>query len=89
METTLSKLRGNFKRYADQALSQRVPIRVRRRDGNDLVLLAADDYDSMAETAHLLASPRNAERLLAALVRARKGKGKPMTIGELRAACGF
>ena len=42
METTLSKLRGNLKRYAEQAVSQRVPIRVRRRDGNDLVLLAAD-----------------------------------------------
>ena len=89
METTLSKLRGNLKRYAEQAVSQRVPIRVRRRDGNDLVLLAADEYDSMAETAHLLGSPRNAERLLVALVRARKGKGKPMTIGELRATCGL
>ncbi len=89
METTLSKLRGNLRRFADQALSRREPIRVRRRDGHDLVLVAADEYDSLAETAHLLRSPRNAERLLAALARARKGKGKPMTLGDLRAACGL
>lgn len=89
METTLSKLRSNLKRFADQAVSQRVPIRVRRRSGNDLVLISADEYDSLAETAHLLASPRNAARLLTALARARKSKGAPSTLEGLRAACGL
>lgn len=89
METTLSKLRSNLKRYADQAVSQRQPIRVRRRSGDDLILMSAEEYDSLAETAHLLASPKNAARLLAALARARKSKGAPKTIEELRAACGL
>ncbi len=40
-------------------------------------------------TAHLLASPRNAGRLQTALARARKGKGKPMTVEELRASVGL
>lgn len=87
VETTLSKLRSNLRRYADQAVSERVPIRVRRRSGNDLILMSADEYDSLAETAHLLASPRNAARLFAALARARKGKGTRITLEELRAAC--
>jgi antitoxin YefM len=90
METTLSKLRGNLKDYCDnRALANRQPIRIRRRKGEDLVLLAADEYKSLAETAHLLASPSNAARLLESLARARKGKIKPMTIGELRAAVGI
>jgi len=89
METTLSQLRGRLKHFCDQAVGQRVPIRVRRRRGDDVVLLAADEYDSLAETAHLLASPANAARLLAALARARKGKQKTMTVEELRAACGL
>jgi len=50
--------------------------------------LAADEFDSWNETVHLLSSPANAARLLEALARARKGKGKPMSIGELRAALG-
>jgi antitoxin YefM len=66
-----------------------MPIRVRRRNGADLILISADEYESLAETAHLLASPKNAARLLEALVRARKGKGKPSTVEELRAACGL
>ena len=87
METTLSQLRGRLKHFCDRAVSERVPIRVRRRSGDDLVLVAAEEYDSLAETAHLLASPKNAARLLAALARARKAKGKRSTLEELRAAC--
>src|SRR5438552_631415 len=72
METTFSQLRGNLKSYCEQAVANREAIRVRRRNGRDVVLLAADEYDSLADTAHLLSSPRNAARLLAALARARK-----------------
>ncbi|MBI3463125.1 MAG: type II toxin-antitoxin system Phd/YefM family antitoxin [Planctomycetes bacterium] len=85
-ETTFSKLRSHLKSYCDQAVANREPIRVRRRSGEDVVLLAADEYDSLAETMHLLSSPRNAARLLAALAEARRGKGKPMTLEQLRAA---
>jgi len=89
METTFSRLRGNLKSYCDQVVANREAIHVRRRNGADVVLLAADEYAGLAETAHLLASPRNAARLLAALARARKNKGKPMTVEKLRAALGL
>ena len=89
MEATFSKLRAQLKSYCDQAVANREPIRVRRRNGEDVVLLAADKYDSLAETAHLLSSPKNAARLLAALTRARRGSVKPLTLEELRAGLGI
>ena len=89
METTFSQLRANLKRYCQQAVADREPIRVRRRNGKDVVLLAADEYESLAETAHLLSSPANASRLLAALAQARRGKTKPLTLEELHAAVGL
>jgi len=88
-ETSLSDLRKKLKSYCDAAVAHREPIRIRRRNGGDVVLLAADDYDSLAETAYLLASPENAARLLAALERARKRKVKPMSVEKLRAALGI
>ena len=88
-EATLSELRSNLKRLCDQAVAKRQPIRIRRRNDGDVVLLAADEYDSLAETAHLLASPENAARLLAALERARKRKVKPMSLEKLRASLGI
>jgi len=49
------------------------------------VLVAADEYDGLIETAHLLRSPANAERLLTALAQARAGEGTPRPAHELRA----
>ena len=89
MQTTLSNLRANLKYYCDQAVANREPIRVHRRNGEYVVLLAADEYDSLVETAHLLSSPQNAARLFAALARARRGKVKPLGLEELRAALGI
>ena len=47
---------------------------VRRRQGGDVALVAADELESLLETAHLLRSPRNAERLLQALHRSQAGE---------------
>jgi antitoxin YefM len=74
MEITLSRLRSRLKGYCDQTAANRKPIRIRRRNGGDVVLIAAEEFDSLAETAHLLSSPQNAARLLAALGRARRNK---------------
>lgn len=89
IETTFSELRSKLKQYCDRATDDREPVRVRRREGEDVVLLAADEYEALHETAHLLASPRNAERLLEALARARRGQESPQTVDELRAAVGL
>ena len=88
-ETTLSELRRNLKSFCDRAVADCEPIRVRRRNGRDVVLLPAEEFDSIFETAHLLSSPKNARRLLAALSRARRGTTRPMTVEKLRARLGL
>lgn len=87
-ETTLSELRRNLKSFCDRAVGDRETIRVRRKGGGDVVLVAAEEFDGIAETAHLLASPKNLRRLLAALGRARRGATRPMTVEKLRASLG-
>lgn len=89
IETSVSELRARLKHYFDRATDDRETVRVRRRNGGDVVLLAADEYDALAETAHLLASPRNAERLQEAVARARARKNAPESIGELREDLGL
>ena len=46
-------------------------------------MIAADELQSLMETAHLLRSPKNAERLLAALARARAGDVAPAAVDAL------
>ena len=59
VETTFARFRANLKAYCEQAVADREPICVRRRNGKDVILMAADEYDGLAETAHLLSSPKN------------------------------
>ena len=57
---------------------------IHRRGKEDVALLPADELTGIIETAHLLRSPRNAERLLTALARAREGQGEATTVGQLK-----
>ncbi|MGH7446506.1 MAG: type II toxin-antitoxin system Phd/YefM family antitoxin [Longimicrobiales bacterium] len=47
-----------------------------RRGHEDLALVPARELRSLRETAHLMRSPRNAERLLRALEGSRKREGR-------------
>ena len=52
--------------------------------GKRVALIDAAEYEGLLETAHLLRSPRNAERLWLALDQARRGEGLEMSVEELR-----
>jgi len=83
-ETTYTRLRENLASVLDQVVDQQETVIVRRRGSRDVALIPAGELAGLMETAHLLRSPENARRLLAALNRAERGKGKAATIAELR-----
>ena len=67
----------------DRAVQDREVVMVRRRKGGDVALVAADELAGLLETAHLLRSPANAERLLTALSRAREQSLYPINLTDL------
>ncbi len=77
IETTYSQAREHLKSLMDRAVYDREAIVVRRRTGGDVAMIAADELESLMETAHLLRSEKNAERLLLALSSARVKKLRP------------
>jgi antitoxin YefM len=83
-ETTYTSLRENLASVLDQVVDQQETVIVRRRGSRDVALIPAGELAGLMETAHLLRSPRNARRLLTALHRAGRGKGKPATAAQLR-----
>ena len=84
VETTYTHARAHLAKLCQQVVADRNIVRITRRGGNDVVLISADELSGLMETAHLLRSPKNADRLLSALKKARKGKGTPQSIDELR-----
>lgn len=89
IETTYSQAREQLKSFMDRAIEDREVIMVRRRGGDAVAIIAADELEGLMETAHLLRSPRNAERLLTALARARGDSIEPLSVADLRQAIGL
>jgi antitoxin YefM len=89
IQTTYTNARANFAKLCNEATANREIVIINRRGYEDVVLIAAAELSSLTETAYLLRSPKNAERLLTALGRAKARTTKPQTIKELRREVGL
>ena len=89
VETTYTALREKLASYLDQVIDDREVVIVRRRGARDVAIVAADEMSSLMETAYLLRSPKNAERLFEAIRWAGQGNGKPETVASLRRSVGL
>jgi len=89
IQTTYTHARARLASLIDEVTKNREVVIIQRRGSEDVAMIAADELEGILETAHLLRSPVNAERLLATLDRVRKGSGTPQTIDELRSEVGF
>jgi antitoxin YefM len=83
-ETTYTSLRQNLANVLNQVVDQQETVIVRRKGSRDVALIPVGELAGLIETAHLLRSPRNARRLLAALGRAERERTKPGTVTGLR-----
>ena len=63
---TYSRLRNELAKALDKLNEDRTPLLIVRQRGKPAVLLSAEEYSALEETAYLLRNPRNASRLRAA-----------------------
>lgn len=89
MQTTYTHARARLASLIDEVTKNREVVIIQRRGSEDVAMITADELAAILETAHLLRSPKNAERLFSALERVRKGSGSAQTIHELRSEVGF
>jgi antitoxin YefM len=69
-----SELRQKLKARMDKVCADHAPLLVTRQNGEPVVMISLTEYEGLAETIHLLASPANAERLLRAVAEADAGQ---------------
>lgn len=89
IETTYTSLRANLSSVLDRVVDDQEMVIVRRRGARDVALVPAAEFAGLLETAHLLRSPANAQRLLKALGRAGKRQGRAMTVAQVRREMGL
>jgi antitoxin YefM len=84
VETTYTALREKLAGFLDLVVDDREVVIVRRRGARDVAIIAADELSGVLETAHLLRSPKNAERLFESLRELDRGGGEIVSLAELR-----
>lgn len=89
IQTTYTSARANLARLCDEVAKNQEIVIINRRGSNDVALVSAEELSSLMETAHLLRSPKNVERLLTAFNRARAKKPKPKTVASVRQELGL
>src|SRR5205085_6530798 len=82
--TTYTNARANLAKLCAQVADDREIVIINRRGAEDVALVAVTELAGLLETAHLLRSPKNAQRLLKALHRAQAKMVKPQSLKSLR-----
>ncbi|MBB3192165.1 type II toxin-antitoxin system Phd/YefM family antitoxin [Halomonas cerina] len=77
METiSYSNFRSHLAKVLDKVNDDHVPVLITRQNGKPAIVMSVEDFKSYEETAYLMASPRNAERLHQAIAEVEQGNGE-------------
>jgi antitoxin YefM len=77
-----SALRNNLASTLDKVNEDHISILITRQNGKPAVIMSLEDFKSYEETAYLMASPKNVERLSQAIAEVETGKTKKHGIIE-------
>ena len=89
IQTTYTNARAQFAKLWDEVVDNQEVIVIKRRGTEDVALIAASELSSLLETSHLLRSPKNTQRLLKALERAKSKKGHSTSLQSLKKEVGL
>ncbi len=89
IRTTYTQARDGLAGLLDQVTHNREVVVIQRRGEEEVAMIAAAELASLMETAYLLRSPANAERLLSALGQALKSETQSIPMEVLRREVGL
>lgn len=74
--------RSNLAKTMDKVCQDHAPIAITRKGEGAIVMISMDDYQALEETAYLLRSPKNTQRLIASIAELEDGKGQEQALIE-------
>lgn len=80
---SVNKFRENLKSFVEQVVNDHLPLKVTRRNGEDFIVLSADDWDREQETLYVLQNNDLMKQIAASVNTNQKGSGYKPGAGEL------
>ncbi|MBS3895385.1 type II toxin-antitoxin system prevent-host-death family antitoxin [Silanimonas sp.] len=79
---TYTTARAKLAETMNRVCEQREPLIITRNGEQAVVMMSLEEFNALEESAHLLRSPKNARRLLAATQALEIGNGKARKLAE-------
>ena len=80
---SVNKFRDNLKSFVEEVVSEHVPLKVTRRNGDDFVVISADDWEREQETLYVLQSNSLMQQIASSSATHVANKGYRPSVGEL------
>ncbi|WP_210465502.1 type II toxin-antitoxin system Phd/YefM family antitoxin [Rufibacter roseolus] len=84
LSLTVSAFRGNIKKYLDMVTKSLDTLVIPRENEEAVVLMPLSEYNSIMETAHLLSTPANRQRLDESIAQAERGQTISFSLEDLQ-----
>ena len=79
---TYTTVRANLASAMNRVCDDHEPIIITRNGEQAVVMMSLDDFKALEETAYLLRSPKNAQRLLESIAALESGKGTVRSLAK-------
>jgi len=80
---SVNKFRDNLKSFVEQVIINHSALKVTRRNGEDFVVISADDWEREQETLYILQNNDLMKQIAASSATHAKNKGYRPTAGEM------
>ena len=80
---SVNKFRDNLKTFVEQVSSEHEPLKVTRRNGEDFVILSAEDWDREQETLYVLQNSDLMKQINTSIATHQVNRGYNPTSGEI------
>ena len=80
---SVNKFRDNLKGFVEDVVKRHLPLKVTRRNGEDFVVISAEDWEREQETLYVLQNKHLMQQIVASSTTYPKQKGYKPTLGEL------
>ncbi len=88
LEMSVNQFRSQLRSSVDKVAEDHVPLRVKRRNGKDFMVISAEDWEQEQETLYVLQNRSLMEQIRRSLASHREGRGYTPDPEELDALAG-
>ena len=80
---SVNKFRENMKSFVEQVVNMHLPLKITRRNGDDFVVVSAEDWEREQETLYVLQNNDLMQQIAASMETHSKRKGYIPTEGQM------